>query len=76
MVATQLKTTFTPIKDITQTDQNLEDALFSLDGKSFSIVDFADEYINSLNESDEVKEKMKKTIRILYKRTTDKEAES
>ena len=75
MVATQLKTTFTPIKDPIQAEQNLEDALFSLDGKSFSIVDFADEYINALDEPDEVKEKMKKTIKILYKRTTDKEAE-
>jgi len=76
MVATQLKTTFTPIKDVEMLDQNLEDALFSLDGKNFSIVDFADEYINALNEPDEVKDKMKKTIRVLYKRTTDKEAEA
>jgi hypothetical protein len=75
-VATQLKTTFTPIKDVEMLDQNLEDALFSLDGKNFSIVDFADEYINALNEPDEVKDKMKKTIRVLYKRTTDKEAEA
>jgi DNA repair exonuclease SbcCD nuclease subunit len=76
MVSTQLKTTFTPIKDNIQNDQNIEEALFSLDGRSFSIIDFADEYINSLNEPDEVKDKMKKTIKILYKRTTDKETES
>lgn len=76
MVATQLKTTFTPIKEIDATNQNLEEALFSLDGKNFSIVDFSDEYINSLDESEEIKDKMKKTIRVLYKRTTDKESES
>jgi hypothetical protein len=76
MVATQLKTTFTPIKEIDASNQNLEEALFSLDGKNFSIVDFSDEYINSLDESEEIKDKMKKTIRVLYKRTTDKESES
>jgi DNA repair exonuclease SbcCD nuclease subunit len=76
MVATQLKTTFTPIKENDCAEHNLEEALFSLDGKNFSIVDFADEYINALEEPDEVKDKMKKTIRVLYKRTTDKEAEA
>ena len=44
-----------------------------LDGKNFSIVDFADEYINSMSESDETKERMKKTIKVLYKRITDKD---
>jgi DNA repair exonuclease SbcCD nuclease subunit len=73
MITTQLKTTFTPITENKTQDQNLEDALFNLDGKNFSIVDFADEYINSMSESDETKEKMKKTIKVLYKRITDKD---
>ena len=73
MITTQLKTTFTPITENKAQDQNLEDTLFSLDGKNFSIIDFADEYINSMSESDETKEKMKKTIKMLYKRITDKD---
>lgn len=73
MISTQLKTTFTPISENYLREENTEDTLFNLDGKNFSILDFADEYISSLGEDDEVKEKMKKTIRILYKRITDKE---
>ena len=74
MVSTQLKTTFTPINDNVSVSQT-DDALFNLDGKNFSIVDFADEYINSLDEVDEVKERMRKTIKILYKRITDKDSQ-
>jgi len=73
MINTQLKTTFTPITENKVEDQNLDDALFNLDGKNFSIIDFSDEYINSMSESDETKEKMKKTIKVLYKRITDKD---
>lgn len=74
MVATQLKTTFTPITDNRQAE-NVDDTLFNLDGRNFSILDFADEYIETLDEPDEVKDKMKKTIKVLYKRTTDKDSQ-
>ena len=74
MLDTQLETKFIPTNDKSGTDNNLEETLFNLDGKNFSILDFADEYINLMNESDETKEKMKKTIKILYKKTTDKES--
>lgn len=73
MVSSQLKITFTPINDNKIENGNVDDSIFSLDGKNFSILDFADEYIGSLNESDDAKEKMKKTIKILYKRATDKD---
>jgi DNA repair exonuclease SbcCD nuclease subunit len=73
MITSQLKISFTPLnKDLSQ-NNNQEEILFNLDGKNFSIIDFADEYINSLQENDEIKKKMKKTIEILYKRTITKE---
>lgn len=73
MISSQLKITFTPINDNKTDTENMEDSLFNLDGKNFSIIDFADEYIGALNENEETKEKMKKTIKILYKKATDKD---
>ena len=72
MVSTQLKTNFTPITE-NQAEQNVEETLFNLDGKNFSIIDFADQYIGALDEPDEVKERMKKTIKVLYNRIAHKE---
>lgn len=72
MVSTQLKTNFTPITEA-QADVNVDETLFNLDGKNFSIVDFANQYIEALDEHDEVKERMKKTIKVLYNRITHKE---
>jgi hypothetical protein len=51
----------------------VEETLFNLDGKNFSIVDFADQYISALEEPEEVKERMKKTIKVLYNRIAHKE---
>lgn len=75
MVTSQLKTNFTPINDISQQDQNIDETLFNLDGKNFSIIDFAEEYIAVLDEPDEVKDRMKKTIKVLYNRITNKEVQ-
>jgi hypothetical protein len=76
MVTSQLKITFTPINDNKTESQNLDETLFNLDGKNFSILDFSDEYINSLKEDDETKEKMKKTIKVLYKKITEKDLQA
>jgi hypothetical protein len=72
MVTTQLKTNFTPITE-NNVEHNVEETLFNLDGKNFSIVDFADQYISALEEPEEVKERMKKTIKVLYNRIAHKE---
>ena len=76
MVTSQLKITFTPINDNKTESQNLDETLFNLDGKNFSILDFSDEYINSLKEDDETKERMKKTIKVLYKKITEKDLQA
>jgi DNA repair exonuclease SbcCD nuclease subunit len=76
MITSQLKITFTPINDNKTESQNLDETLFNLDGKNFSILDFSDEYINSLKEDDETKEKMKKTIKVLYKKITEKDLQA
>ncbi len=74
MINSQIEIKFIPINEKTDQERDLEETLFNLEGKNFSIVDFADEYIDQMNESDETKERMKKTIRILHKKITQKDS--
>ena len=56
-------------------ETNNDDILYRMDGKNFSIVDIMDQYITGLDETENEKERIKKTLKSLYTKVTKKQEE-
>jgi DNA repair exonuclease SbcCD nuclease subunit len=65
MVTSPIKITFTPISNLEESVES-EDLIFDLDGKNFSILDLVGEYLKSTSFDDNKREKIYKTIKVLY----------
>ena len=79
-VITQMIKTQRDIKYITEAkrgeqETNNDDILYRMDGKNFSIVDIMDQYITGLDETENEKERIKKTLKSLYTKVTKKQEE-
>jgi hypothetical protein len=69
MVTSPIKITFTPVSNIEEAVDS-EDFIFDLDGKNFSILELVSEYLKSTNFEEDKKEKIFKTIKILYSKVS------
>ena len=69
MVTSPIKITFTPVSNIEEVVDS-EDFIFDLDGKNFSILELVSEYLKSTNFEEDKKEKIFKTIKILYSKVS------
>jgi len=75
MISSPIKITFTPISNIEE-GMDSEDLIFDLEGKNFSILELVNEYLKSTNFDDDKKDKIFKTIKILYNKiSTDQTKE-
>ena len=69
MLTSPIKITFTPVSNIEEAVDS-EDFIFDLDGKNFSILELVSEYLKSTNFEEDKKEKIFKTIKILYSKVS------
>ena len=69
MVTSPIKITFTPVSNIEEVVDS-EDFIFDLEGKNFSILELVSEYLKSTNFEEDKKEKIFKTIKILYSKVS------
>ena len=69
MVTSPIKITFTPVSNIEEVVDS-DDFIFDLEGKNFSILELVSEYLKSTNFEEDKKEKIFKTIKILYSKVS------
>lgn len=69
MVTSALKISFTPVSNMEEMAET-EDYIFDLDGKNLSILNLVEEYLNGMNIDQEKKDKINKSVGLLYNRVT------
>lgn len=69
MITSPIKITFTPISNPNELSGS-DEFIFDLAGKNLSILDLVEEYVKSTNFEEDKKEKIIKTIKILYNKVS------